>query len=81
MGTFVLLLAGVSVRRLLVVATVALLAVPLLYVSSPTETFTALSANRPTTNLPAHWLAVTAACALGAACAVDAWRRRRGAQR
>ena len=67
---------GVTARRLVLAAGLAIALVVVLYVASSGE-MTRIS---PTQQLTAHWLATAAVCALGAACLLEAWRLRRRAR-
>jgi hypothetical protein len=59
-----LLLVGVSVRRTLALATVGLLAVPILYVVNPAPDIGGANIGYSQHYIGAHWVAVGAVCAL-----------------
>jgi hypothetical protein len=74
----VLLRDGVSARRLLLLATLGLAAVPVIYLAGlPVDQggFNFAYANE---QLGAHWIAVGAVCCLAAASGIGAWALRRG---
>ncbi len=75
-ATTVLLLLGVNVRRLLAIATVALLAVVVIYVADPAPEFIGVRFFFAEAHLFEHWLTVGAACCVAAACALSLVRLR-----
>jgi arabinofuranan 3-O-arabinosyltransferase len=67
LGTGALLLVGLTVRRLIAVAGLALAAVPVLYVASPAPRPNGLAFTYATHYIAAHWVAVAAVTCVGGA--------------
>jgi arabinofuranan 3-O-arabinosyltransferase len=75
-GVAVFTSAGVSARRLLWLATAALVVIPVLYIADPISGEHGFFAYA-NDHQAAHWVAVVAVCALAGACLLDGlgWRR------
>jgi hypothetical protein len=80
-GVALALLVGVSVRRLIALATVALAAVPVLYVLDPAPRPSGLTFTYSSHHIAAHWVALAAVLALGAAGLIGAARLRNALSR
>jgi hypothetical protein len=65
--TLVLLLTGVTVRRLVALALAALALVVALYLAFPAEDKGGFSFQFPTDHIVAHWVTVVAVCLLAGA--------------
>jgi arabinofuranan 3-O-arabinosyltransferase len=75
-GSAVALMVGVSVRRLVAVAAIALALVPILYLVDPAPRPSGLTFTYSNHYIAAHWVALAAALALGAAGLLGAARLR-----
>jgi hypothetical protein len=74
--TVLFLGAGVSVRRLLAVATGGLALLPVLYIAFPPRDEGGFAPDYALDTLGAHWAAVGVVVALGGAASLWAWRLR-----
>jgi hypothetical protein len=79
--TFLLLLAGITARRLLAAAGAALVAVTFAYVVSPSPDAGGFYFYYALHYITAHWIALAAVCFLGTAAALMAWDSRTAADR
>jgi arabinofuranan 3-O-arabinosyltransferase len=72
----VLLLIGVNARRLIAIATLALAAIPVLYLARPASRLTDLTPSYTSHHVAGHWAAVVALCCIAGAALVGAVRLR-----
>jgi hypothetical protein len=79
--TFVLLVAGITARRLLAAAGAALVAVTFAYVVSPSPNAGGFYFYYALHYITAHWIALAAVCLLGTAAGLMAWDSRTAADR
>jgi hypothetical protein len=76
--TFVLLLSGISVRRLLRIAIVGMISIPVLYVARPVHNYGGYSFYLSLHQIVAHWIGAGVVCALLAAAVLQMHEMRVG---